>query len=110
MDNKEPKQYIANIAKATTYFTLKNGPIKDLCGEGKLSEEDMKKIQTYMENHLAYLYNVLLEENNLKKFELVVNTMNKFYVDDSNEIIMNDDGFDNLYKQLFSSVNNIKFE
>lgn len=110
MENKVPKEYIANIAKASTYFTFRNGPVKDLHKEGKLTDEDIKKLQMYMENHLAYLYNVLLEENNLKKFELVTNTMNKFYVSDSEKVVMDDDGFDNLYNQLFPKTSNIKFE
>ena len=41
MDNKKPQEYIANIAKASSYFAFKNGPIKDLCKEGKISEEEM---------------------------------------------------------------------
>ena len=28
MDNKKPQEYIANIAKASSYFAFKNGPIK----------------------------------------------------------------------------------
>ena len=110
MENKIPKDYISNIAKSSTYFAFKNGPIKEFVSEGRLTEEDILKIQVYMENHLAYLYNILLEENDLKKFELVVNTMNKFYVNDEEKVIMEDDGFDNFYKQLFPPVNNIKFE
>ena len=53
---------------------------------GKISEEEINNIQSYMQNHLAYLYTVLLEENNLKKFDLVISTMNKFYVDDKEEV------------------------
>ncbi len=34
-------------------------------------------MQKYMQNHLSYLYNVLLEENDLKKFDLIVATMDK---------------------------------
>ena len=30
MDKKKPQEYIANISKASAYFTLNNGPIKDL--------------------------------------------------------------------------------
>ena len=40
-----------------------------------------------MQNHLSYLYTVLLEENNLKKFDLVISTMNKFYVNDEEEVL-----------------------
>ena len=60
-----------------------------------------------MQNHLAYLYTVLLEENNLKKFDLVISTMNKFYVDDKEEVLLADDGFDKFYENLFPQVSNI---
>lgn len=101
MENKEVKDYIKNISKATAYFTFRNGPIKKLNEEGKISDEEVKEIQEYIQNHMAYLYNVLLEENNLKKFELIVSTMDKFYVNDNSEVIMKDDGFDNFYNSLF---------
>ncbi|MGL4773774.1 MAG: hypothetical protein ACRC2K_09440 [Clostridium sp.] len=104
MENKMPKEYIQNITKASAYFIFRNGPIKDMYKEGKLTDEDMKSIQVYMQNHLAYLYTVLLEENDLKKFELIVNTMNKFYVNDEEKVEINDDGFDDFYKKLFPGI------
>lgn len=107
MTNKIPKEYIAKIAKASTYFAFKNGPVKDLIKDGKISEEDLKVIQKYMDDHLAYIYTVLLEENNLKKFDLIINTMNKFYVNDTEEVAINDDGFDKFYDSLFPKTNNI---
>lgn len=57
-----------------------------------------------MQDHLAYLYNVLLEENDLKKFDLIVSTMDKFYINDNEKITLNDDGFDNFYEKLFNNV------
>ena len=60
-----------------------------------------------MQNHLAYLYNVLLEENNLKKFDLVVGTMNNFYVNDNENIELCDDGFDKFFEGLFPKTSNI---
>lgn len=103
-------EYISKIAKSVAYFTFKNGPIKDIYEKGKISAEEMIDIKRYMENHLAYLFNVLLEENNLKKFELIINTMDKFYVNDDEEIKLEDDGFDEIYKQIFSSVGNINLK
>lgn len=105
MDKKIPKDYIANIAKATAYFAFRNGPIKDLIKSEAISDEDVKSIQIYMQNHLSYLYNVLLEENNIKKFDLVITTMNKFYVNDDEAVNIADDGFDNFYEGLFPKSN-----
>ena len=110
MKNNVPKEYISNITKASAYYLYKNGPIKDMIKEGKISEEESNEIKKYMESHLAYLYSVLLEENDIKKFDLIVTTMNKFYVNDNEPIVMNDDGFDNFYEGLFLKSSNITFE
>lgn len=98
---REAKDYIKNIAKSSAYFAFRNGPVKKLYEEGKISDEEMKEMQEHMQDHLAYLYTVLLEENNIQKFDLIVSTMNKFYVNDTSDVKINDDGFDNFYKSLF---------
>lgn len=107
MENKIPKEYIAKIAKATTYFAFKNGPIKESLKSGNITDENIKEIQKYMDDHLAYLYTVLLEESDIKKFDLIVNTMSKFYINDDETVEINDDGFDKFYDSLFPKTNNI---
>lgn len=107
---KKPQRYIEDIARSSAYFSFNNGPVKELLNEGKITKEELKNIQIYMQNHLAYLYTVLLEENNLKKFDLVMSTMDKFYVDNKEEVIIQDDGFDNLFKSLFTTPQNIKIK
>ena len=96
MNTKKPQEYIANISKASAYFALNNGPIKELVKEGKITEEEATN-----------LYTVLLEENNLKKFDLIISTMNKFYVNDKEEVLIEDDGFDKFYNNLFPTTSNI---
>jgi len=103
------KGYIARISKASTYFSFRNGPIKKLYEEGKLTDDEFKEVQKYMQNHLAYLFNVLLEENDLKKFDLIISTMDKFYINDNEDIKIEDDGFDNFYNKLFN-INAVKSE
>ena len=104
---KKPQKYIEDIARSSAYFSFNNGPVKELLNEGKITKEELKNIQIYMQNHLAYLYNVLLEENNLKKFDLVVGTMNNFYVNDNENIELCDDGFDKFFEGLFPKTSNI---
>ena len=102
------KEYISRISKAATYFSFRNGPIKDIYEDGKISDDEFKEVQRYMENHLAYLFNVLLEENDLKKFDLIISTMDNFYINDNEKVQIEDDGFDNFYNKLFNinEVNN----
>ncbi|MGL4740402.1 MAG: hypothetical protein ACRC41_06290 [Sarcina sp.] len=104
MDNKLAKEHIARIAKASTYFIFRNGKIKELAENGKIEDEDVKEMQMYMQNHLAYLYEVLLEENNIQKFDLIMQTMEKFYMNDDTVVELEDGGFDNFYNQLFPKV------
>lgn len=104
MEDGMAKDYIARIVKASTYFAFRNGPAKKLHSEGKLTDKDVKEIQIYMQNHLAYLFNVLLEENNLKKLDLIVTTMDKFYINDEEKVQLDDDGFDNFYNNLFNKT------
>lgn len=107
MSNKIAKEHIARIAKGSSYFVFKNGPVNKLHKEGKISDEDLKSMQQYLQNHLAYLYEILLEEGNLKKYELVMNTMNQFYVNDDTDVFLEDEGFNSLYDQLFPKSSNI---
>ena len=102
MKNNVPKDYISRITKASSYFTFRNGPIKKLYEDGKISDDELKKVQKYMESHLAYLFNILLEENNLNKFELIISTMDKFYINDNEEVKMQDDGYDEIYNSIFN--------
>lgn len=104
MENSIPKEYIAKISKSSAYFIFRNGPIKEMHKNGKVTDEEVKEIQIYMQNHLAYLYNVLLEENDLKKFDLIVTTMNKFFVNDEENITLDDEGFETFYKKLFPPI------
>lgn len=106
MKDRIPKDYIIKITKASAYFIFRNGPVKKLYDEGKLEDKDIKEMQKYMQNHLAYLFNILLEENDLKKFDLIVSTMDKFYINDNEEINLDDDGFDSFYNNLFNDVMN----
>lgn len=104
MSEKIAKDYIAKIAKSSTYFIFRNGPVKKLYEDNKLTDEEIKEMQIYMQNHLAYLYSVLLEENNINKFDLIVSTMDKFYINDKEDVKLDDDGFDIFYNKLFNNV------
>lgn len=99
----ETKDYIKNITKASAYFIFRNGPVKKLYEEGKLTDEDVRNMQEHLQDHLAYLYDVLLDQNNLQKFELITTTMNNFYVNDDSDVEMKDGGFELMYEGLFGN-------
>lgn len=104
MDKKLAKEHIAKISKASTYFIFRNGNVKKLHEDGKITDDELKEMQIYIQNHLAYLYEVLLEENDIKKFDLIVQTMSNFYINDDTDVFLEDAGFDDFYNQLFPKV------
>ena len=40
MENKIPAEYITKISKASAYFIFRNGPVKELHKNGKITDEE----------------------------------------------------------------------
>ena len=58
------------IAKAITIFAFRNGPVENMHTDGKLSQEDMKTLNKFMVNRLAYVFNIF--QNNKPLFDMLV--------------------------------------
>lgn len=58
------KENINKISKALTHFAFRNGPIEDMHAdpEKNITDEDMKKLNKYMVNRLAYVFTLIIEE------------------------------------------------
>ncbi|WP_025678828.1 hypothetical protein [Paenibacillus massiliensis] len=52
------------ISKAITHFAFRNGPIEDMHASpnSQLSQEDMKVLNKFMVNKIAYVFMLLIEE------------------------------------------------
>jgi hypothetical protein len=55
---------IDKIAKAITHYIFRNGPVEDMHADpdSQLSDKDMKILNKYMVNRLAYIFKLLIEE------------------------------------------------
>ena len=51
------------LAKALTHYIFRNGPVENMHAEGKLSQKDMKTLNVYMVNHLAWVLTQAFEGN-----------------------------------------------
>lgn len=82
--NEEAKQDILQrenvniIAKAVTHFAFRNGPVEDMHSNRQLSEEDMKTLNKFMVNRLAYIFSLIVEERWIE-LNILVRSHDSFY-------------------------------
>lgn len=62
---------IDTIAKAVTCFAFRNGPVEDMHAKGQLSQEDMKTLNKFMANRMAYIFQLIIEEGWFEFGELI---------------------------------------
>jgi hypothetical protein len=69
------KDNIDIISKAITHFVFRNGPIEDMHADqnSKLTDDDMRKLNVYMVNRIAAVFNVIMS-NRWYEFEFLINT------------------------------------
>lgn len=51
------------LAKAVTHFAFRNGPVENIHSAGKINQNDMKILNKYVVNHLAYVIRLIQNEN-----------------------------------------------
>lgn len=78
------KPNVSMISKAMTHFAFRNGPVEDMHANGQLSESDMKTLNKFMVNRLAYVFTLVIEERWLE-FALLVETMDRMFGTDWDE-------------------------
>ncbi|MCM3268813.1 hypothetical protein [Paenibacillus elgii] len=73
-------QNINMISKAITHFAFRNGPIEDMHAHpnNQLSESDMKTLNKFMVNRIAYIFTLIIEERWLE-FEFLVKTTDSMF-------------------------------
>lgn len=80
------KSNINMISKAVTHFAFRNGPIEDMHAHpnNQLSETDMKTLNKFMVNRLAYIFTLIIEERWVE-FDFLIRTTNMIYGNDWDE-------------------------
>lgn len=67
---------ISMISKAITHFTFRNGPVEDMHSNpnNQLSETDMKVLNKFLVNRVAYIFKLIIEERWIEFDFLIRNT------------------------------------
>lgn len=67
------KENLDKISKAITHFAFRNGPIEDMhvSPNDQLSENDMKVLNKFMVNRLAYVFDLIINEKWLELSVLI---------------------------------------
>jgi hypothetical protein len=69
---------VSTISKAVTHFAFRNGPVEDMHANGQLSQDDMKTLNKFMVNRLAYVFSLIAEERWLE-FEWLVWSTDRYF-------------------------------
>lgn len=95
---------IDKISKAITHFAFRNGPIEGMHANNQLSDMDMKKLNKFMVNRIAYIFQLIIEE---KWFELeyLINITDRFYGHNWEKSIPDDGG---IHKVLMMKLKDFK--
>lgn len=74
------KENINMISKAVTHFAFRNGPIENMHAHpnNQLSETDMKTLNKFMVNRLAYIFTLIIEERWIE-FDLLIRNTDMMY-------------------------------
>lgn len=51
------------LAKAATAYVFRNGPVEDIHADGRISQEEMKRLTQFMVQRLGEVFYLLLQKN-----------------------------------------------
>ncbi|UQZ84611.1 hypothetical protein SK3146_03866 [Paenibacillus konkukensis] len=74
------KDNLGMIAKAITQFAFRNGPVEDMHAHpnNQLSENDMKTLNKFMVNRMAYIFQLIIEERWIE-FDFLIRNTDRWY-------------------------------
>ena len=89
------------ISKAITHFAFRNGPIEDMHADPKkqLLDNDMKILNKFMVNRLAYVFKLIIEKRWIE-FNLLVIQTDLMYGHDWDEAEPDDGGTIKLMEKM----------
>ena len=92
------------ISKAITHFAFRNGPIEDMHAHpnNQLSESDMKTLNKFMVNRLAYIFTLIIEERWIE-FDLLIRNTDWMYGQGWDEAEPDDGGTRKLIEILMKN-------
>jgi hypothetical protein len=99
-------EYLNMISKAITHFAFRNGPIEDMHVDPKkqLLDNDIKILNKFIVNRLAYVFKLIIEERWFEFNFLVVHT-DLLYSHDWDEAETDDGGTIKLMEKMIKNLN-----
>lgn len=98
---------LTKIAKAVTHFAFRNGPIEDMHADvsKNITDEDMKILNKYMVNRLAYVFMLMIEERWLE-FNHVIETIDWMFGHSWDDAEPDDGGMRKLFIEKLNEFRN----
>jgi len=98
---------ISKISKAVVHFAFRHGPIEDMHTDTKknITDENMKKLNKYMVNRIAYLFTLVLEDRWME-FNFLVEQSDSMFGDNWDEAIPDDGGMKELFEDEINKFRN----
>lgn len=98
---------ITKIAKAITHFSFRNGPIENMHADRNknITDQDMKVLNKYMVNRLAYIFSLMIEDRWFE-FNFLINSMDKMFGHGWDEADPDDGGMGELLKSELDRYRN----
>ena len=98
---------ITKISKAVTHFAFRNGPIEDMHADvtKNITDEDMKKLNKYMVNRVAYIFTLIIEDRWME-FNFLVENMNLMFGHHWDEAVQDDGGMRELFEKEINKFRN----
>lgn len=89
------------------HFAFRNGPIEDMHANASknITNEDMKKLNKYMVNRVAYIFTLIIEDRWME-FNFLVEYMNLMFGHHWDEAIQDDGGMGELFEKEINKFRN----
>lgn len=93
------------ISKAITHFAFRNGPVEDMHADpnSQLSESDMKTLNKYMVNRLAYVFTLIIE-NRWMEFDYLIKSIDFWSGHNWDEAEPDDGGIREEFEEAMRSL------
>jgi hypothetical protein len=60
---------VHKLSVVTTHYVFRNGPVEDMHAQGRLSDNNMMRLNIFIVNRLAYIFSLILDEDKMKVIE-----------------------------------------
>lgn len=103
-NKRQASEFVNAIAKALTHFAFRNGPVEDMHAKGKLTQKDMKTLNKFMVNRMAYAIDLLFSDDTIDKFNSLVYFHDRNYGHEWDYAKLDDGDFEEIYERYYERL------